>query len=530
MSTLASVILKGVYSAIPAASIPGRLYFATDTNVVYRDNGTTWDEVVAPAMTNPMTTAGDVIVGGAAGAPTRLAAGAAATVLTSNGAGVAPSYQAAGGGAAVDILSDQKASGTLFSAKAEYLAVTAGETITLLSESGAGYVSSILLAFENETNAQTGTIEIYVNGDAAPNLSMSLQQFFEAVYIAGSGSPNTCFANRFFGANTASASANAMFSVLPIPYSNGIVIQLVLPDADTIFYNVSGQSGVADNWPNTRKLWANASFFNAPAANSTETLLNFAGPNPGRYVGLWMLSDGYPNALSPYGADLEGNVRIYIDQATSVWAASTAFSAGQTVIDSNGNLQTVTTAGTSGTAQPAWGILTGATVTDGTVVWTCTVGDPPNIWRASAVYTVGMSVLDANGNVQTVTTAGTTGAAAPTWATSGTTTDGTVTWSYSLGSSRIQAAYQSSGTEDYFLQGFYGGGIPGCFTGNGFVGRTFVNINPETGSFYRFHVPDPIRFTKSIAVLRQTGDTSEVNFTGAPRVYATAYWYTEDTN
>lgn len=40
MSTLASVILEGVASALPSAGIPGRLYFATDTDVVYRDNGT----------------------------------------------------------------------------------------------------------------------------------------------------------------------------------------------------------------------------------------------------------------------------------------------------------------------------------------------------------------------------------------------------------------------------------------------------------------------------------------------------------
>lgn len=47
----------------------------------------------------PMTTAGDIIIGGASGTPTRLAAGATSGhVLTSNGSGVAPSYQAGGAG------------------------------------------------------------------------------------------------------------------------------------------------------------------------------------------------------------------------------------------------------------------------------------------------------------------------------------------------------------------------------------------------------------------------------------------------
>lgn len=47
---------------------------------------------------SPMTTAGDIIIGGASGTGTRLAAGTSTFVLTSNGAGVAPSWQAAGGG------------------------------------------------------------------------------------------------------------------------------------------------------------------------------------------------------------------------------------------------------------------------------------------------------------------------------------------------------------------------------------------------------------------------------------------------
>lgn len=51
-------------------------------------------------MTNPMTTAGDIIYGGTSGTPTRLGAGTSTYVLTSNGAGTAPSWQpaASGGG------------------------------------------------------------------------------------------------------------------------------------------------------------------------------------------------------------------------------------------------------------------------------------------------------------------------------------------------------------------------------------------------------------------------------------------------
>jgi hypothetical protein len=47
---------------------------------------------------NPMTAAGDLIIGGASGAPTRLAAGADGYILTSAGPGSAPSWQANSGG------------------------------------------------------------------------------------------------------------------------------------------------------------------------------------------------------------------------------------------------------------------------------------------------------------------------------------------------------------------------------------------------------------------------------------------------
>ena len=49
-------------------------------------------------MTNPMTTGGDVIYGGASGVPTRLANGTAGQVLQSNGTTTAPSWEDATGG------------------------------------------------------------------------------------------------------------------------------------------------------------------------------------------------------------------------------------------------------------------------------------------------------------------------------------------------------------------------------------------------------------------------------------------------
>ncbi|GEM_PF-3723156 len=52
------------------------------------------------------------------------------------------------------------------------------------------------------------------------------------------------------------------------------------------------------------------------------------------------------------------------------------------------------------------------------------------LWQASHAYALGAQILDANGNVQQCTEAGTSGASAPYWnkAIGGTTPDGTVTW------------------------------------------------------------------------------------------------------
>jgi len=56
------------------------------------------------------------------------------------------------------------------------------------------------------------------------------------------------------------------------------------------------------------------------------------------------------------------------------WLASTAYNnngsaAGFGVVDSNGNLEVASTAGTSGLTKPIWSLIAGGTTTDGTVIW-----------------------------------------------------------------------------------------------------------------------------------------------------------------
>lgn len=83
------------------------------------------------------------------------------------------------------------------------------------------------------------------------------------------------------------------------------------------------------------------------------------------------------------------------------WAASTAVTAGQSYVDGNNHLQEVTTAGTTGTSEPAWS-TTGGNTTDGTATWK-DLGPPLGIqlgsgctWQAAS--TSGLNSL-ANGLV-----------------------------------------------------------------------------------------------------------------------------------
>ena len=133
------------------------------------------------------------------------------------------------------------------------------------------------------------------------------------------------------------------------------------------------------------------------------------------------------------------------------WHASTAYAVGQEVVDSNFHIEVVGTPGTSGATVPFWSIVTGGSTTDGTVHWFdqgSVSAFTPAAWTANHHYTKGTEILDSNKNIELVTTAGTSGlTTAPVWSTTAgaTTADNTVRWK-NLGAIATSALAAAGGT------------------------------------------------------------------------------------
>lgn len=106
------------------------------------------------------------------------------------------------------------------------------------------------------------------------------------------------------------------------------------------------------------------------------------------------------------------------------WIASHLFSANDPIIDSNGNLQFVkTVTGNTRTIEPTWAAAYGALTPEYLgggilrVMWECLL--QPR-WRANNPYILGTLILDGSGNIQKVTTPGTSGAGSTlTWTNRG---------------------------------------------------------------------------------------------------------------
>lgn len=110
-----------------------------------------------------------------------------------------------------------------------------------------------------------------------------------------------------------------------------------------------------------------------------------------------------------------GCIESFVDMP---WQATTAYVVGQETLNPKLHIETVVTAGTSGATPPSWTNSTGTLRTDGTVVWMdqgALTAFPLTSWLATHFYPKGARILDTNQNIQVATAAGTTGALEPAW-------------------------------------------------------------------------------------------------------------------
>lgn len=90
-----------LFDDLPSAGVRGRIVIAQDVNsgTLFWDNGAAWQQVTA----NPMSAVGDMIVGGAGGAPSRLVVGSSNQVLGVNSAGTTQEYKSLIAGAGISV-------------------------------------------------------------------------------------------------------------------------------------------------------------------------------------------------------------------------------------------------------------------------------------------------------------------------------------------------------------------------------------------------------------------------------------------
>lgn len=182
-------------------------------------------------------------------------------------------------------------------------------------------------------------------------------------------------------------------------------------------------------------------------------LLLDTNPNPGLTAPLWQAGQQYftlgATILDPVlhlqsvatagtsgtqeptfngaGGTVIDNAVIWTDKGQPGWIQDTPYAhtsfPGTYIVDSNLNLQTVTTTGTSSHSQPTFN--NSGTTIDG-LQWS-----DQGAWQANHLFAVGSAVGDASGHPHTVLTAGTSGSGAlPAggWNGGGTTIDNAVTW------------------------------------------------------------------------------------------------------
>lgn len=129
-----------------------------------------------------------------------------------------------------------------------------------------------------------------------------------------------------------------------------------------------------------------------------------------------------PTFNTTVGGTTNDGTAVWTCKGHSPWVASAGHVVGDYIIDSNGNIQAVIQTNppaTSGTSPPSWANNFGdSTIDGGTLVLIPNVIYTPNVvwqcllapgWIVNHSYSLGNAIVDPNGNIQVITTAGRTG-------------------------------------------------------------------------------------------------------------------------
>lgn len=169
---------QGSKPTAPASS-KQRIYMKTDHKLYHEDNGGTETEV-GGGLSNPMDTAGDIIVGGTSGAPAKLAKGSDSTVLTMSASTHLPVWQAPAAAKGVTY-TDRKdyMAGSITMNSTSFASVQAALNLTLTAVAGDVVMVGFSAQFSNEN------VDVYF--DACSLVSGSPVNYLSN----GSGTPPT---------------------------------------------------------------------------------------------------------------------------------------------------------------------------------------------------------------------------------------------------------------------------------------------------------------------------------------------------
>lgn len=216
----------------------------------------------------------------------------------------------------------------------------------------------------------------------------------EAIVGTSSATPNPLYAGGFDSTYLASSNATGNLYVCGNTGGSPTLYQVPI---------LNGNMGTVLTGPTLTSATAACSPV-SDIANANAT------PNPNEWIFAGVKGSGSGNNCASAGCVMQ-----FVDKQ---WAASTAYVVGQEVLDTHFQIQVVRVAGTSKSTNPVWSTTVGATTSDNTIRWLNQgpLVASYATWQASHPYTAGQEIVDSNGNIQLVIVTGNSKAGThPTW-------------------------------------------------------------------------------------------------------------------